>query len=180
MNVQILPEFNSARKDMSIESAFQCIMVSWNEFLRSTFDFIDVKIGGRVNGALGDVRDRNGKGPVDLNRWLAKDCPAAARDQSEKNQRTIPECDSDDNVSDWILDCQMITGDCHVGWTSILRELRSSWFERRQRSTRFISTNLWSSWWISLNQPNERLNIPVELLGFPRFAVFISLHLVAC
>lgn len=57
-------------------------------------------LGGRVNGALGDVRDRSGKGPANLNRWLLRDCPAASRDQPKKGQLTIPECISDDDVSD--------------------------------------------------------------------------------
>ena len=66
------------------------------------------KLGGRVNGALGDVRDRSGKGHDNLNRWLVRDCPAASRDQPKKGQLTIPECFSDDDVSDEISSYRII------------------------------------------------------------------------
>jgi hypothetical protein len=52
-----------------------------------------------VDGALGDVRDRSGKGHDNLNRWLVRDCPAASRDRPKKNEQSILECASDDNVS---------------------------------------------------------------------------------
>ncbi len=56
------------------------------------------EIGGRVDGALGDVRDRSGKGHDNLNRWLVRECPAATRDQQKKGGQTILECASDDDV----------------------------------------------------------------------------------
>ncbi len=62
------------------------------------------EIGGRVDGALGDVRDRSGKGHENLNRWLVRECPAATRDQQKKGGQTIVECASDDDVReifDW-------------------------------------------------------------------------------
>ncbi|CAF5086219.1 unnamed protein product, partial [Rotaria magnacalcarata] len=40
--------------------------------------------GGLVDGALGDVRDRSGKGRANLSRWLVRDCPAATRDQTKE------------------------------------------------------------------------------------------------
>ena len=58
-----------------------------------------VRIGGRVDGAMGDVRDRSGKGHDNLNRWLVRDCPAATRERPKKKEQAIPECASDDDVS---------------------------------------------------------------------------------
>ena len=56
-------------------------------------------IGGRVDGALGDVADRSGKKP-NLNQWLLRDCAAASRDQpSRKEKSNIIECHSNDDVS---------------------------------------------------------------------------------
>ncbi|CAM4792685.1 unnamed protein product [Rotaria magnacalcarata] len=52
--------------------------------------------GGLVDGALGDVRDRSGKGRANLSRWLVRDCPAATRDQTKEIVPSIPECASDD------------------------------------------------------------------------------------
>jgi hypothetical protein len=60
---------------------------------------IYIEIGGRVNGALGDVRNRSGKEHDNLKRWLVKDCPAATRTKPEKGGETIFECTSDDDVS---------------------------------------------------------------------------------
>ena len=57
------------------------------------------KLGGRVDGALGDVRNRSGKEHDDLNRWLLRQCSAASYDQPKKGGQTIPECVSDDDVS---------------------------------------------------------------------------------
>lgn len=56
-------------------------------------------LGGRVQGALGDVRDRSGKGQNNLNEWLIQDCPAATRDPPKKSLQTIFECASEDDVS---------------------------------------------------------------------------------
>jgi len=56
-------------------------------------------LGGRVQGALGDVRDRSGKGRNNLNEWLIQDCPAATRDPPKKSLQTIFECASEDDVS---------------------------------------------------------------------------------
>jgi hypothetical protein len=58
-----------------------------------------IQIGGRVDGALGDARDRSGKGHDKLNRWLVRDCAAASRDQPKKNEQSVIECASDDDVS---------------------------------------------------------------------------------
>ncbi|CAF4189232.1 unnamed protein product, partial [Rotaria magnacalcarata] len=54
---------------------------------------------GLVDGALGDVRDRSGKGRANLSHWLVRDCPAATRDQTKEIVPSIPECASDDTVS---------------------------------------------------------------------------------
>ncbi len=78
---------------------FPCIMVSSRSFFFFSFKFIIVQTGGRVDGALGDVRDRSGKGHDNLNHWLVRDCPAASRDRPKKNEQHILECASDDNVS---------------------------------------------------------------------------------
>ncbi|CAF5228725.1 unnamed protein product, partial [Rotaria magnacalcarata] len=48
-----------------------------------------------IDGALGDVRDRSGKGYANLNRWLVRDCPVATRDQPKEIVPPIPECASD-------------------------------------------------------------------------------------
>ena len=76
---------------------FRCITVSLSDFFR--IKSILVEIGGRVDGALGDVRDRSGKGHDNLNRWLVRDCAAASRDQPKKNDQPVLECASDDDVS---------------------------------------------------------------------------------
>ena len=62
-------------------------------------------IGGRVDGALGDVRDRSGKGQANLKSWLLRDCPAAARDQPRTGRSSIPECANEDDVSQFIYLC---------------------------------------------------------------------------
>ncbi|UJR31139.1 hypothetical protein I4U23_018646 [Adineta vaga] len=53
--------------------------------------------GGRVDGALGDVRKRGHRGQDKINQWLLRDCPAATRDQPKKNEQTVVECVNDDD-----------------------------------------------------------------------------------
>lgn len=60
---------------------------------------VSLFLGGRVDGALGDVRDRSGKAPQNLNKWLLRDCPAAGRDSGRRDKTHILECASNDNVS---------------------------------------------------------------------------------
>lgn len=54
-------------------------------------------LGGRVDGALGDVRDRSGQGRANLNRWALQGC--SARDQPRRGGLSIAECAGDDDVS---------------------------------------------------------------------------------
>ncbi len=63
------------------------------------FDWIYVEIGGRVDGALGDVRERGRRGSANANRWLLQSCEASGRDQRRKGGSSIVECGSDDDVS---------------------------------------------------------------------------------
>jgi hypothetical protein len=70
-------------------------MVSLSFFLLYLISF---EIGGRVNGALGDVRDRSGK-EHNLSSWSLQGCPTALRDQPRKGGSSILECTSDDDVS---------------------------------------------------------------------------------
>ena len=58
---------------------------------------VPMHYGGRVDGALGDVRDRSDKNDNNINRWLLRPCSAATSDQSKKTTQTIPECVSDDD-----------------------------------------------------------------------------------
>ncbi|CAF1498906.1 unnamed protein product [Rotaria sp. Silwood1] len=58
---------------------------------------VPMHYGGRVDGALGDVRDRSDKDDNNLSRWLLRHCPAATTDQPKKSGQTIPECVSDDD-----------------------------------------------------------------------------------
>jgi len=74
-------------------------MVSLIDFLKFLFKNVCVEIGGRVDGALGDTRDRSDKGHQNVNHWLLRDCPAATHDQPKKDGQTIIECISDDDVS---------------------------------------------------------------------------------
>jgi len=76
-------------------------MVSLIDFLKFFCFFLNIciEIGGRVDGALGDTRDRSGKEHKNFNHWLLQDCPAATRDQPKKDGQTIIECASEDDVS---------------------------------------------------------------------------------
>jgi hypothetical protein len=56
-------------------------------------------IGGRVDGALGDVRVRSSKASHNLTQWLLRSCPTAISDKSHKVGSSILECASDDDVS---------------------------------------------------------------------------------
>jgi len=56
-------------------------------------------IGGRVDGALGDVRVRSSKASHNLNQWLLRSCPAATSDQPKQGGSSILECASNDDVS---------------------------------------------------------------------------------
>ncbi|CAF4811124.1 unnamed protein product, partial [Rotaria socialis] len=60
---------------------------------------VPMHYGGRVNGALGDVRDRSEKESNNFSRWLLHHCPAAGAGQSRKDGQAIPECFSEDDVS---------------------------------------------------------------------------------
>lgn len=57
-----------------------------------------IDLGGRVDGALGDVRDHSSQGRTNLNRWALQGC--GARDQPRRGGSSIVECASDDDVSD--------------------------------------------------------------------------------
>lgn len=81
---------------------YQCTSVLWlvKEDIFSNFIFSSyVSIGGRVDGALGDIRDRAHKGHGNLNQWLLRDCPAATRDQPGRAGAPLLECASEDDVS---------------------------------------------------------------------------------
>lgn len=54
-------------------------------------------LGGRVDGALGDVRDRSGRGKANFNRWALQGC--GGRDQPRRGGSSIVECGSEDDVS---------------------------------------------------------------------------------
>ena len=58
---------------------------------------VPMHYGGRVDGALGDVRDRSDEHNNDVGRWLLSSCPAATSDQPTKSEQTISECISDDD-----------------------------------------------------------------------------------
>ncbi|CAF1034217.1 unnamed protein product [Rotaria magnacalcarata] len=58
---------------------------------------VPMHYGGRVNGALGDVRDRNEKESNDFSRWLLYRCPEAGAGQPSKTGQAIPECFSEDD-----------------------------------------------------------------------------------
>ena len=55
-------------------------------------------LGGRVSGALGDVRDRSGKDHENMNQWVLQSCAAATRDPPKNEKSTIFECANDDQV----------------------------------------------------------------------------------
>ena len=50
-----------------------------------------------MDGALGDVRDRSGRGKANLSRWTLQGC--SARDQPRRGGSSIVECGSEDDVS---------------------------------------------------------------------------------
>ncbi|CAF3221829.1 unnamed protein product [Rotaria sp. Silwood2] len=58
---------------------------------------VPMHYGGRVDGALGDVRDRSNKDDNNLSRWLLRSCPAATSDPPKKSGQPILECASDDD-----------------------------------------------------------------------------------
>ncbi|CAF1402787.1 unnamed protein product, partial [Rotaria sordida] len=58
---------------------------------------VPMHYGGRVDGALGDVRDRSNKDDNNLSRWSLRQCSAGTTDQMKKDGQTIPECASDDD-----------------------------------------------------------------------------------
>ncbi len=76
----------------------QCTNALWLVENYLFFVLIDFEIGGRVDGALGDVRDRSGK-EHNLSRWALQGCPTTGLNQSRKSSSSILECSSDNDVS---------------------------------------------------------------------------------
>jgi hypothetical protein len=58
---------------------------------------VPMHYGGRVDGALGDVRVRSSKEKHNLNEWLLRSCPAATSAQPKQNASSVLECTNDDD-----------------------------------------------------------------------------------